>query len=83
MRNQIVISACVISVGYPLIGIVIKGYCELNYIKLGNQFHIYGNFIVARKQRWFHISCQNLKSGEISCNIWISRIFTSCQILDR
>jgi hypothetical protein len=24
-----------------LLGIIIQGYCELNYIKLGNLFHFY------------------------------------------
>ena len=31
----------------------------------------------------FYISCHNLKSGKIPCKIWISRIFTSCQMLEK
>lgn len=47
----------VISAGYSLTGIDIKRYYELNFIKLGNLFPIYKNFIVGRKQQWLQI-CQ-------------------------
>jgi hypothetical protein len=46
IQKQIVMYDLVKSVGYPLTGIVFKGYCELNYIKLGNLFHIYGNLMI-------------------------------------
>jgi hypothetical protein len=29
-----------------LLGIIIQGYCELNYIKLGNLFHFYWDLAV-------------------------------------
>jgi hypothetical protein len=34
------------SAGYLLTEIDFKGYCELNYIKLGNLFHMYGNSMI-------------------------------------
>ncbi len=39
----------VISIVYPLTRNCITDFCELNYIKLGNLFHIYHNFIVGIK----------------------------------
>ena len=50
MQKQVIKSGVVISGGYLLIGMVIKGYCELNYIKLGNLFHSYWNVTV--DERW-------------------------------
>jgi hypothetical protein len=46
-----------ISIGYPLIGIIITGFCELNLIKLWNLFPAHKNFIVGREPgRDFHDS---------------------------
>ena len=40
MQNQMVVLVLVISAGYPILGNVIKGFCEINAIKikLGNRF---------------------------------------------
>jgi hypothetical protein len=53
-----VVYGCLNSGGYDLIGIIISGFWELNFMKLGNLFHIYGNFSVDKEGDWFQISCQ-------------------------
>ncbi len=35
--------------GIPLLGIIISGFLELNYIKLRNLFPTYKNFIVQKE----------------------------------
>ncbi len=50
MQKQIVMYDSVKSVGYSLSGIVIKEYCEKNYIKLVNLFPTCMNFIIVAEK---------------------------------
>ena len=49
MQIQMVKSGAIISGGYLLIGMIVRGFCEINEIKVGSKFHIYRKFMVTWK----------------------------------
>ena len=53
---------CVKSAAYPLLEIIFREYCELNYIKLGHLFHAYKIYILGEKTTLVSDFSQNGKT---------------------
>ncbi len=61
-----------------LLGIIIQGYCELNYIKLGNLFHFYWDLAVDLRWRF---SCQYANIRNYSYMLSVSQRIGVLRIL--